>query len=356
MALSTILEPLTFSNLFLFTIISLAIYRLYFHPLSHIPGPLLARLTSLYLYNLSYTGTEATTLQYLHKLYGPVVRIAPNEVDIDDGAALHPIYVKNGGMVKNACYKNFDIDEYSTIFSALDQNHRMSRAKPVVGMFATSAIREGRDTIVACVDRMCDRLERDIKASNGAPIDILNVFRSLALDAVTAYLFGAAYNGLSETQLSAADFVDSFVSVGKYFYLPNLLFRATDTIRSNYEANWGAERARYYTSIRNVDRYSAKIVDEVLSDEKRKEEDNTYQARMLRAGISREETVAQCKDLMFAGTDSTGMNLATIAFHLVRNPEKYVCPSQTRSYNVKSMANYRVDTIAYAASSSTIHP
>jgi len=76
-----------------------------------------------------------------------------------------------------------------------------------------------------------------------------------------------------------------------------------------------------FKSISTVDKFAANLVDETRVDEH--EEGATYQAKLLNAGISREETIAQCKDLMFAGTDSTGMNLATICWHLTQLPEKY---------------------------------
>ncbi len=74
-------------------------------------------------------------------------------------------------------------------------------------------------------------------------------------------------------------------------------------------------------------------MDEAIAAENKAKEDDrkedgidtgTYQSRLLKAGMSRDETIAQCKNIIFAGTDPTGMNLCTIWFHLVRNPEKYV--------------------------------
>jgi len=67
-----------------------------------------------------------------------------------------------------------------------------------VGMFAPAAIREGKDVIQGCVKRMVNRLEKEKREADGKPINVLNIFRSLALDAVTAYLFRKPYNGIQE--------------------------------------------------------------------------------------------------------------------------------------------------------------
>ena len=48
---------------------------------------------------------------------------------------------------------------------------------------------------------------------------------------------------------------------------------------------------------------------------------SSYPARLLSSGATKNETAAQCKDVLFAGTDSTGNNLAFICWNLVANPE-----------------------------------
>ena len=47
-----------------------------------------------------------------------------------------------------------------------------------------------------------------------------------------------------------------------------------------------------------------------------------YPGRLMALGLERSEVKCQCKDLIFAGTDSTGMNLATILRELVLYPDK----------------------------------
>jgi cytochrome P450 len=65
----------------------------------------------------------------------------------------------------------------------------------------------------------------------------------------------------------------------------------------------------------------------------------TYPGRLLAAGMSDSEVKAQCKDLVFAGTDSTGMNLATIIRNLVIYPEKYERLRREVNDNIASGSN-----------------
>lgn len=67
-------------------LLCLVTYRLFFHPLRHVPGPFLARLT--YWYQIYYDafcgGIMPRQMPGLHLKYGPVVRIAPDRVHIND--------------------------------------------------------------------------------------------------------------------------------------------------------------------------------------------------------------------------------------------------------------------------------
>ncbi|GME28373.1 cytochrome p450 [Neofusicoccum parvum] len=308
-------------------LLTLALYRLHLHPLSPFPGPPLARLTSLWLYAHSYLGTEARVIDALHARYGPIVRIAPNELDISSGTALAPIYVNRGGMLKAACYRNFDIEGHQSIFSAVDPGHRAPRAKAVVGLFSTQAIRkEGEEVIRGVAERMVRRWEGE-RETGGGRVDLLNLARSLALDAVSGYLFGRSYGGMEEgtegrkveegkkpeQQLSASQFVNTFVAVGRFFYLPNWVFVAVEALAMRFNV----EKHEVESSMGTV----AAFVKDIVEEAERGGREDTYHGRLLKAGFTKDETMAQCMDLMFAGTDSTGMNLATACWWLAKKPE-----------------------------------
>jgi cytochrome P450 len=309
-------HPLQFLLLTLpFYILLRSIYRIFFHRLSHIPGPCLPSCTSAWINFHAWIGDECTAVHKLHVKYGPVLRTGPNDVNIADGAALSAIYVEKGGFRKADFYANFDIDGHKSIFSQIEPSERAPRAKAVLPLFSTGNLRAGTDTIYKCVDRMVGRMKEE--AETGRSVNILNLTRSLATDAVTAYLFDDSYGGLEETsgEMSANGMVNAFVSVGRFFYLPNWMFQWLE---------WSSEKFfpdhKVNASMTKVDSFVAATVNRSLTDHKVK---GNYAARLINSGFSASEARAQCKDLMFAGTDSTGMNLATICFMLAKYPEKY---------------------------------
>jgi len=79
-------------------VIALSIYRLYFSRLSHIPGPKLAALTYYYQSYHDFWPHNGRFLWHylaLHKRYGPIVRIGPDEVHIDDPDYYNEIYTSH---------------------------------------------------------------------------------------------------------------------------------------------------------------------------------------------------------------------------------------------------------------------
>lgn len=67
-------------------VVQLGVRRLYFSPISHIPGPKLAALTWWYefFYDIVLGGQYTFKIIELHQKYGPVVRINPDEVHVGD--------------------------------------------------------------------------------------------------------------------------------------------------------------------------------------------------------------------------------------------------------------------------------
>jgi hypothetical protein len=65
--------------------------RIIFDPLRDIPGPLSARFSRVWYLFAIYRGNFEFINIELHKKYGPIVRIAPNEYSIDNCEAAKTI-------------------------------------------------------------------------------------------------------------------------------------------------------------------------------------------------------------------------------------------------------------------------
>lgn len=335
-------------SLFVVTLtIVYVIHILYLNKKYPYPGPFFAKLTPLWLYFHTYRGTEASTIRAQHLRYNsPIIRIAPRHLSIsnqDNDPEKHnpvrEIYVYKSGLRKPDFYGNFDVDGHQTIFSTPDPQRRALRAKAVLPLFALNRIGEGFEhdggACHALVNRLIERLERwkslAVESGKAQKLDILNECRRLATDVTTEYLCGQAYGALEEDGLlsgskgqmiepalnlrpetsTANAFVDSYVEVGPFFLLPPRIFKM---ITRSLE--WIFPSAARDLSMARVHAYCK---ERVLNAE---EGDDTYQSRLLfNAALSSEETIAQVKDIVFAGTDTSSTAQATLIFHLINRPE-----------------------------------
>lgn len=94
--------------------------RLILSPLSKVPGPAIAATTRLVLIYHEFTRHRRRWIHALHMKYGPVVRIAPNEVSMGTWDAAKEIYVSGGsGYDKTSLYKLFDSYETEYVIVVL---------------------------------------------------------------------------------------------------------------------------------------------------------------------------------------------------------------------------------------------
>lgn len=83
--------PLMMASLTLYCILQAVQNRL-FHSLSNVPGPKLASISQIWRNIRYFGGSWHDDVVSLHKKYGKVVRIAPNEVSFVDATALKSLY------------------------------------------------------------------------------------------------------------------------------------------------------------------------------------------------------------------------------------------------------------------------
>ncbi|KAL8922565.1 MAG: hypothetical protein Q9208_005068 [Pyrenodesmia sp. 3 TL-2023] len=88
------LVTVSLSFMFLYVIYG-AVWRLYFSPIAHVPGPRLAALTfwNETYYDIVLGGKYPWKIAEYHKAYGPIIRINPYEVHINDPDFFAKLYV-----------------------------------------------------------------------------------------------------------------------------------------------------------------------------------------------------------------------------------------------------------------------
>lgn len=167
-------------------LVYLIIYPLYFHPLAQIPGPPICALTKYFILYKSWHEERNRYVQTLHEKYGSIVRVGPNEVDINDATYLKDIYV--GNYDKSSFYSQFVNYNESNTFSITTKKEHISSRKVSHKFYSKSNI---------CSENVMSRIETVMHDTlvafdrhQNRPLNVFVLFCDMAMDAVTSFSFG----------------------------------------------------------------------------------------------------------------------------------------------------------------------
>jgi cytochrome P450 len=185
----------------------LVIYRFFFHPLARagIKGPPLASGSYLWLFYWDVIRNGRRTLQMpdLHKKYGTLVRIGPNEVHIHDLDIYHKIYRNNTPFLKDPLfYSSFGITSAS--FTIINPHEYRARREILNPLFSKRAVHTLEGRIQHKVDYLCDKIKA--LSDQGRFIPLQKAFYCTTVDIISEYCFGKSFN-----LLDAPDFISSHI-------------------------------------------------------------------------------------------------------------------------------------------------
>ncbi|KAK5662523.1 hypothetical protein OQA88_8435 [Cercophora sp. LCS_1] len=175
------------------------LYNLFLHPLRSYPGPLFMRATRLG-YVLRHTrGTLPFDMLDLHKRYGPVVRIAPDELAFSSAAAWKDIMghrVNAPEFEKNLkFYKPLDDMETDIVNAPRDEHGQLRRT--MAHGFSDRSMREQQPIIKGYIDLLLRRLRENSKG--GKAVDIMAWYNFTTFDVIGDLAFGESFGCLENS-------------------------------------------------------------------------------------------------------------------------------------------------------------
>ncbi|KAF1990155.1 cytochrome P450 [Aulographum hederae CBS 113979] len=226
------------------------LYNLLFHPLRHFPGPPLWRASRLpWVYHNSL-GRLPFAVKALHDTYGPIVRIAPDELSFIDGAAWKPIY---GGTDST----QLDRDEFiyppenqrnlpNSIIHADHVAHARIRRR-LAYAFSTKALESQEGLMFKHIDLLLSKLataEGPVNMSDWFNFASLDIIGDLALGESLGCLEKGEYHPLAKHLIGAfkagilMSSVNRFIPVAKLkFLLRRILPKKTLAQNKNFLLN-----------------------------------------------------------------------------------------------------------------------
>ncbi|KAL9620420.1 MAG: hypothetical protein Q9160_005005 [Pyrenula sp. 1 TL-2023] len=180
----------------LFTQLLITLLRLLRSPLRDVPGPFLARWTRLwYLKEVAKARFEITNID-LHKKYGKIVRLAPNQYSIDDIDAARVIYGHGSQFPKSDWYSSWKHPDPKKITLFSDQNiarHSEQRRKFQTAYSMTSLV-SYESFVDECGDLLTQRLAEF--SGTGVPVNMAHWLQCYAFDVIGAITFSRRFGFL----------------------------------------------------------------------------------------------------------------------------------------------------------------
>ncbi|OGE54113.1 hypothetical protein PENARI_c006G07172 [Penicillium arizonense] len=136
-----------------------------FSPLRQFPGPFLAGWTNLWRMFHVRQGNYQMVVQELHKKYGPVVRIAPNVLDLDIPELIRTIYNTKADYLKTEFYHGSSAKANGkiiyNIFSECKPEAHARQKRPISKHYSLSGVLPLEPHIDEMTQYLCQRLEEN---------------------------------------------------------------------------------------------------------------------------------------------------------------------------------------------------
>lgn len=170
--------------------------RAYFTPIRVIPGPWYAKFTSLWLKAQVLTGRRIHYVHDMHLKYGPIVRIAPEELDISDATAFKEIHRIGGGFLKSSWYHSFRKGDTQDVFSMINAREHAQRRKLFAPLFSNTALMNNwYPVIVHMANLAVNNIKRE--ALENGQVDVFKWWTFMTADVISHLSFGEPF-GMTE--------------------------------------------------------------------------------------------------------------------------------------------------------------
>lgn len=167
-----------------------------------IPGPRLYALTQWRLAYDDWKGIRTRTIHQLHQKYGPVVRIAPNEISFNSLSALKAIYGAGSGFERTAFYRMFDAYGHQNLFTFAAPKDHGERKKLLNHAYSKSAIFK---VSAADIEKKAGEYLDLLETEPGTASEIFRSLHYYSLDNITHFLYGKDLGATASLTASVTD-------------------------------------------------------------------------------------------------------------------------------------------------------
>ncbi|PVH92545.1 putative cytochrome P450 [Periconia macrospinosa] len=283
------------ATLYIGYLIGLVVYRLYFSPLAKFPGPKLTAVSKWYefYYDVILRGQFTFQIQRMHKEYGPIVRINPFELHIEDSTFWDELYT--GKEYERYAWMSGRFGANTTTSSTVSSNLHSIRRAPLNPMFSKRSITKFEPIVHQKVELLSERIAT--YTGTGRVLVFNDAFNAFAGDDN----FHSAYEAVRKFAHIGLQFPVAFLALG---LSPTPLLRiAVPNIYKMFLLQKDL-RGKISNIIRHNEKSEVKSEHPTIFDE------------LLKSNLPPPE-----KTMIGAGVETVAWALTTTVFHLLDNPE-----------------------------------
>lgn len=300
----------SFSTYFSVLALSIAAYRLSpFHPLASFPGTTISKLTKWWGVWETYDGHHYIRVHELHKKYGPIVRVGPNELSIADVTAISAV-LGSCGLPKGHWYDSRQDLRASKNLQVLNGDAHANRRRLWNRGLSSDSIESYSDIIEMRAAQLIDCLERQPGRKC-----LSSFFSRFAFDFLGDMAFSGGFellrdgdtqdiNGIVDNGVIVSNIISQIPWVTSMMHLiPS--WKTNALALRNLGYNMAKERLNRVSTTKDLYYH--------LADDAGLERRSPSEADILSDG-----TLA-----IVAGTDTIKTTLSAIFYHLLSNPTCY---------------------------------
>ncbi|CAK7226987.1 hypothetical protein SBRCBS47491_006416 [Sporothrix bragantina] len=299
-----------------------SVAQVFCSPLRRLPGPWYTLFTRVVLKYKIITGSRMHYVHALHQKYGPIVRIAPNDVAVADPEAFVHIHRIGSGFLKAPWYAHVTAAQEPGIFAMIDPKAHAQRRRLFAKSFTSNSLQTNWETTIReKVDFTVKRIRGDA-AANGGEVDVLKWWMFMATDVIGHLSFGESFDmlktGKKTEYIKAVE--SALINSGIRYEVPWLhaLLRMLPipSIRvfinaDKYVMHYGKKAVN---NLRSGNSSSRNLFSTILAaSDNIKEGDQTY--------LSDQSIQLEAGNLIVAGSDTTSITITYLVWAVLKRPE-----------------------------------
>ncbi|KAK6215662.1 hypothetical protein QIS74_08681 [Colletotrichum tabaci] len=305
------------------SVFAVVFYNYFLHPVAHVKGPLLAALSPIWIVRSVAGHRLNRDIEALHRKYGPVVRVAPNELSFATESSLKAVH--NPGPSGSLFTKKGTSEEMilRLVFPATnlltvqdDAAHKTLRTA-LQPAFTAKALRDQEEITQQHVQATLDALATAAKTP-GTPISLTRELGKMIWGIVGHLSFGQPlsidqldnYDHRKDLHAKVASIMEFFQYMASVPVIGSMIVFSVVTYRKLFGSS------QHILGKQELDSH-------IASKRSGKDFLSAILAAKDAAHLTQEELYSNMTLLLMGGYDSSYVTLSAVFYHLLSKPEHY---------------------------------